>query len=181
MLILDQYQHNTSAHRSATTTMSWAYLTTPRLGFHSITPTVLESFMNDHDRYFSARNAILLLSALCFDPSRAVEVILHLWWSALIPGRNTTATNLGQPSRKCFIIAFDDECAKLISKPAGISQSETRTFNSRSPTLNLLKDLGSFVQATFHPTNVWKLSLDSKFANEHGTRTVRYHWKFLSY
>ena len=37
MLILDQYQHNTSAHRSAATTMSSYNLPAPRLGSHPIT------------------------------------------------------------------------------------------------------------------------------------------------
>ena len=37
MLILNQYQHSTSAHRSAATTVSSSNLPAPRLGSHPIT------------------------------------------------------------------------------------------------------------------------------------------------
>ena len=43
------------------------------------------AFINDEDGDVVARNVILLLSAFCFDARSAPEVLLHLWYSALIP------------------------------------------------------------------------------------------------
>jgi hypothetical protein len=44
-----------------------------------------EIVLNDKDDYLVSRNAILLLVAFVFDPKEAAEIMIHLWYSALIP------------------------------------------------------------------------------------------------
>lgn len=43
--------------------------------------------VNDKDSDIVARNAILLLTALQFSPDEATPMMLHIWYSALIPAQ----------------------------------------------------------------------------------------------
>jgi hypothetical protein len=46
-----------------------------------------EVVVNDRDFDIVARNVILLLMALQFDPDTATPIMLHMWYSALIPAQ----------------------------------------------------------------------------------------------
>ena len=50
--------------------------------------------LNDKEFIVVARNAIMLLAALHFDPETSVPMIIHLWYSALLPAAIVDALRL---------------------------------------------------------------------------------------
>lgn len=46
-----------------------------------------EVVVNDKDSDIVARNAILLLTTLQFSPDEATPMMLHIWYSALVPAQ----------------------------------------------------------------------------------------------
>lgn len=90
--------------------------------------------MNDKDLDIVARNAILLLTALCFDPEPAAEIIIHIWYSALIP----------QPLlvrlQDKLLPLLHDVRSKVHSQPFNTLFSKTWTFSTCTLRLVLQRD-----------------------------------------
>jgi Domain of unknown function (DUF4470) len=89
--------------------------------------------VNDSDLDIVARNLILLLVALHFTPDKATTMMLHIWYSALIP-------------KQIFCCLQDDilpliwkVCVKIQGKPATSLQSKKWKFGTRSLRLVLQK------------------------------------------
>jgi Domain of unknown function (DUF4470) len=94
----------------------------------------LETIVNDRDIDVVSRNAILLLTALHFEPGHAAVMILHLWYSALIP-----AEILGQ-LREFILPLIQDMCQKIQGRSSSSLLSKKWTFGARSLRLILTKD-----------------------------------------
>jgi hypothetical protein len=90
--------------------------------------------INDREFDIVGRNAILLLTALRFDPEVATPMILHIWYSALIPA---IALDLLQLH---ILPQVDDVCTKIQSKPPSSLQAKTWTYDNRSLRLVLRKE-----------------------------------------
>ena len=80
-----------------------------------------------------ARNAILLLSALCFEPDIAAEIMLHIWYSALVPRRIIDGL------RTKVVPLIEEVSIKIRSKPAHVILSKIWKFKSCSLSLALTK------------------------------------------
>ncbi|KAF1998521.1 hypothetical protein P154DRAFT_495217 [Amniculicola lignicola CBS 123094] len=90
--------------------------------------------LNDRDFAVVARNVILLLSALHFDPGVSAPVMIHLWYSALIP-----AIMLETLQRE-ILPYIEDVCAKVKGKSAKSIQAKTFNFSNGSLRLLLKKE-----------------------------------------
>lgn len=97
-------------------------------------PKLCEVFLNDKELDIVARNAILLLTALRFDPESAAEIMVHIWYSALIP----------QPLLLCLrenlLPLLEDVRSKIRAKPFNGLFSRTWIFGSRTLQLVLRRD-----------------------------------------
>jgi hypothetical protein len=82
--------------------------------------------VNDGDFDIVARNAILLLTALHFEPSEATHMMLHIWYSALIPER------VFRSLQDQILPSIHDVCAKIRGRPLTSLQSKTWTYGTRS-------------------------------------------------
>ena len=69
--------------------------------------------LNDRDFIVVARNTIMLMTALLFDPKDAVPMIIHLWYSAALPRVMVDAL------RSNVQVTVNDVCSKIKDKPAG--------------------------------------------------------------
>jgi hypothetical protein len=76
--------------------------------------------LNDKDFIIVARNAIMLLIALQFESDIAVPMIIHLWYSALLP------SHMMQAIQSNILPMVEDFRQEIKSKPA--SESQTKTF-----------------------------------------------------
>ena len=94
----------------------------------------LETVVNDRDFDTVSRNAILLLTALHFDPDTAAIIMLHLWYSALLPGR------ILRQLRESILPLIQEVCIKIQAKPSGNILSKKWTFGARSLRLVLRKE-----------------------------------------
>ncbi|KAF2129720.1 hypothetical protein P153DRAFT_430843 [Dothidotthia symphoricarpi CBS 119687] len=90
--------------------------------------------INDKDFVVVARNVIMLLIALQFDPEAAVPMIIHLWYSALLPADMVLVL------RSHIQPLIGDVCAKIHSKPEGSLQAKTFTIGGRKLRLMLSKE-----------------------------------------
>lgn len=90
--------------------------------------------LNDRDFVVVARNVILLLSALHFDPDVSAPMMIHLWYSALIP-----AIMLETLQRE-VLPYIEDVCAKVKNKSAKSLQAKTFKFSNGSLRLLLKKE-----------------------------------------
>ncbi|OCL12153.1 hypothetical protein AOQ84DRAFT_420874 [Glonium stellatum] len=99
--------------------------------------------INDREFDIVARNAILLLAAMHFVPETAVPMIIHLWYSALIPSR------LLQLLQDNVSPLIEDVCSKIKSKPLSSLQAKTWTFGSSSLRLVLRKEQWSHLLRIF--------------------------------
>lgn len=93
-----------------------------------------EIIINDRDFDIVARNSILLLTALCFDPEEAAPIMLHIWYSALIPEQmfRSLQDNISP--------LIQEVCTKIQGKLAESLQSKTWRYGSRSLRLILQKE-----------------------------------------
>ncbi|KAI9651810.1 MAG: hypothetical protein M1829_002440 [Trizodia sp. TS-e1964] len=89
--------------------------------------------VNDKDLDIVARNAILLLTVLHYEPDEATNMMLHIWYSALIPQRIFISL------QNQILPLIQDVCAKICKKPPMSLQSKTWTYGSRSLKLVLQK------------------------------------------
>ncbi|KAF2281297.1 uncharacterized protein EI97DRAFT_25631 [Westerdykella ornata] len=90
--------------------------------------------LNDRDFAVVARNAILLLLALRLDPEASAPMMIHLWYSALIP-----AIMLDTLQRE-ILPYIENVCAKVNDKPAHSLQAKTFKFPMGSLRLLLKKE-----------------------------------------
>lgn len=93
-----------------------------------------EALVNDRDFDVVSRNVILLLTALHFNPETAARMMLHLWYSALLP-----AGTLRQ-LRESILPFIQDVCGKIQAKQSGMMFSKKWTFGTRSLRLVLSKE-----------------------------------------
>jgi hypothetical protein len=96
-----------------------------------------EIIMNDRNLGIVVRNAILLLIALHVGPKEAAPMMLHIWYSALIPA------NMFQSLKNKLLPILQEVCTKIQSKPAKSMQAKTWTVGDRSMSLVLHKAISA--------------------------------------
>ncbi len=89
--------------------------------------------INDRDLDIVARNAILLLIAMNIPPEEAVPMMLHLWYSALLPD------GIVKRLQRVILPLVQDVCTKIREKPPSSLQSKTWQHGSASLRLILQK------------------------------------------
>lgn len=92
-----------------------------------------EVFINDKDGDIVARNAILLLTALCLDYDTSVEAMIHIWYSVLMPWDTLHSV------REAILPLINDVCAKTEGKDPGQFLGKTWKFGSRELRLVLTR------------------------------------------
>ncbi|KAF5854000.1 hypothetical protein GGP41_006766 [Bipolaris sorokiniana] len=90
--------------------------------------------LNDKDFIIVARNAIMLLIALQLEPDIAVPMIIHLWYSALLPH------DMVQAIQSTILPMIEDVCQKIKNKPGNTLQAKTFDIGSRKLSITLKKD-----------------------------------------
>ncbi|KAF2026715.1 hypothetical protein EK21DRAFT_103059 [Setomelanomma holmii] len=112
--------------------------------------------LNDKEFVIVVRNAIMLLVALYFDAETAVPMMIHLWYSALLPIAMVSALRLD------ILPMIEDVCDKTKDKPEDSLQPKTFAINNRSLRLVLKKqewvELSKYVQV---PADVTAKAADS--------------------
>ncbi|KAJ5047251.1 uncharacterized protein L3040_003090 [Drepanopeziza brunnea f. sp. 'multigermtubi'] len=94
-----------------------------------------EVVINDRDFDIVARNVIILLTSLYFDPDEAANIMLHIWYSALIPKQMLCSL------QDKILPLFQEVCSKTRGRPAAALQSKTWSRGARSLRLVLPKGL----------------------------------------
>ncbi|TVY40387.1 hypothetical protein LSUB1_G002857 [Lachnellula subtilissima] len=89
--------------------------------------------INDMDPDIVARNTILLLIALHYEPEQAGMMMIHLWYSALI------SAEMLKSLRDNILPLIEDVRTKIKDKPPTSLQSKKWTYGSRSLRLVLKK------------------------------------------
>lgn len=92
--------------------------------------------LNDWDFDIVARNAIMLLVALHYDPEVAVPMIIHIWYSALLP------SGMVQSLQFDILPMIEEVCGKIKSKARDSLQSKTFIIRGRTLRLVLKKRIG---------------------------------------
>ncbi|PQE06221.1 MYND finger family protein [Rutstroemia sp. NJR-2017a BBW] len=92
-----------------------------------------EVVINDRDFDIVARNIVLLLTAIVFDPREAADMMLHVWYSAFI-----TESIMGNLQNRVLPL-FEDVCSKIQSRPEDSLQSKTWSFGTQTLSLVLPK------------------------------------------
>ncbi|CZR56251.1 uncharacterized protein PAC_06139 [Phialocephala subalpina] len=89
--------------------------------------------INDINFMVVARNAILLFVALSLEPDEAVTIMIHVWYSALLPHVMTDTL--------CHVALgrIFEVCEKIKDKPSTSLQAKTFSFGKRSLRLVLKK------------------------------------------
>lgn len=90
--------------------------------------------LNDWDFDIVARNAIMLLVALHYDPEVAVPMIIHIWYSALLP------SGMVQSLQFDILPMIEEVCGKIKSKARDSLQSKTFIIRGRTLRLVLKKE-----------------------------------------
>lgn len=90
--------------------------------------------LNDVDFVIVARNIIMLLIAIYFESEVAVPMIIHLWYSALLPSCMMEAIQSN------ILPMIDDVCQKIKNKPNGALQAKTFEIDGRKLCITLKKD-----------------------------------------
>lgn len=91
-----------------------------------------------------ARNAMLLLTALNFEPEIATPIMIHIWYSALIPVRVLRSL------QDKILPLIKDVCQQIQSKPTSSLQSRTWRYGRSSVRLVLRKDQWIRLQQFFN-------------------------------
>lgn len=89
--------------------------------------------INDKNFAIAARNAMLLLTALHFEPAVASPIMLHLWYSAMLPKEMITAL------QEVVLPCISDVCEKIKNKPEHSFQAKTFRFGQSSVRLTFKK------------------------------------------
>lgn len=82
--------------------------------------------INDINFTVIARNAILLFIALSLEPEEAVPIMIHVWYSALLP--RTMIDTL----RRVALGPIMDVCEKIKDRPSTSLQAKNFTFGQRT-------------------------------------------------
>lgn len=90
--------------------------------------------LNDRDPDIVARNAILILVALQFSPEEATPIMLHIWYSALVPA------DILHSLQNRVLPLVQEVQKKIQTKPAQTLLSKTWTFGTRSIRIVLTKE-----------------------------------------
>jgi hypothetical protein len=90
--------------------------------------------LNDMDFIIVARNVIMLLIALQFEPDVAVPMMIHLWYSALLP------SYVMQAIQTNILPMVEHVCQKIKTKPGGALQAKTFEIGGRKLRITLKKD-----------------------------------------
>ena len=106
-----------------------------------------EVVINDWDPDVVARNVILILIALRFSPSEAAPIMLHVWYSAMIPAQMLSAL------RENILPLIQDVCNKVRAISSQTLLSKTWTFGKRSLCLVLTKDQWEYLPSFFGVPN----------------------------
>lgn len=108
---------------------------------------VCEVVLNDKDMDIVARNALILLVGLLFDPEMASPIMLHLWFSAFVPAELLSLL------RERIMPLVQAMCSKTTSwAPSGL-YSETWSLESRSLTLTLTNQAWTHLLTYFEVPN----------------------------
>lgn len=89
--------------------------------------------LNDKDLTIVARNAIMLMIALRFPPKAAVPMIIHLWYSALLPAVMVDTI------QSDILPLIRDVCSKIENKLQNSLQAKTFNFDGRKLRMVLKK------------------------------------------
>ncbi|QSZ28709.1 hypothetical protein DSL72_003209 [Monilinia vaccinii-corymbosi] len=92
-----------------------------------------EVVINDREFEVVARNAILLLIALAFDPIEAADIMIHIWYSAFIP------ESVLHKVQERVLPLIEDVCRKIRGRPEQSLQSKSWLFGTRTLSLILSK------------------------------------------
>jgi hypothetical protein len=92
------------------------------------------TILNDHDFIVVARNAIMFLIALTFEPKTAVPMMIHLWYSALLP------VGMMRAVQTLILPMIEDVCGKIKDRPDGSLQAKSFDINGRTIRIVLEKD-----------------------------------------
>ncbi|CAI6332930.1 unnamed protein product [Periconia digitata] len=147
--------------------------------------------LNDADFAVVARNIMMLLSALHFDPAASTPIILHLWYSALLPERMLTIL------QKEILPYIENVCAEIQDRSSRSFHVQTFKFVTSSVRLCLRKEqwvqLISFFKVPAGldkdvvTTTRQKVTLDDKKIDELDLDMFRWppdrrmgNWKFRS-
>lgn len=90
-----------------------------------------EIIINDRDSDIIARNIILLLIALHYTPEEATPIMLHIWYSALVPKAMIGSL------RENIAPMIEDVCSKIKHKSTS-STLQAKTWKIGSSSLRLL-------------------------------------------
>ena len=90
--------------------------------------------INDKAFTIVARNIILLLVALHFEPETAVPIMIHLWYSALLPA------NMLYSLQQSILPYVEDVCKKIWTTKEGVLQAKTFIIGDSSVRIVLLKE-----------------------------------------
>jgi hypothetical protein len=90
--------------------------------------------INDKEFIIVARNVIMLLVAMYFDPEVATPIIIRLWYSAFLP------VVMVQTLQSHIMPLFEDVCGKIKTKPASSLQAKTFTINNHRLRIILKKE-----------------------------------------
>lgn len=86
--------------------------------------------VNDLNTAITARNTMLLLTTLRFEPEVAAPIMLHLWYSAILPQNVLEVLQIG------ILPYVKDVCRKVRSRPE--TSMQAKTFQVGSNTLRLI-------------------------------------------
>jgi hypothetical protein len=89
--------------------------------------------INDKEFLVVARNAIMVLIALQLEPETAVPMIIHLWYSALLPASFVVTLE------HKILPLIQDVCDKINSKASNSLQAKTFNVNDRKLRIVLTK------------------------------------------
>ena len=106
-----------------------------------------EIVVNDRDLDIVARNLTLLLTTLHFGPEKAAPIMLHIWYSALIP------EHVSRSIQEDILPLIQEVCKKIRGKQAKSLQSKTWSYGSRSLRLVLQKAMWDRLPSYFQIPN----------------------------
>lgn len=96
-------------------------------------PGNCKTVINDRNTTVVLRNALILLVALQFEPETATPIMLHLWYSAMLP------RGIVEALQKGILPCIRDVCNKTKTKPDNSLQAKTFVHGKGSIRLVLKK------------------------------------------
>ncbi|KAF2623920.1 hypothetical protein BU25DRAFT_349343 [Macroventuria anomochaeta] len=90
--------------------------------------------LNDKEFIIVARNIIMLMTALLLDAKVAVPMIIHLWYSAILPRVMVDVLQFS------LLPLIEDVCTKIRNRPDGSMQAKQFAFNGNKLRIVLKKE-----------------------------------------